>query len=72
MAIKIIWTNEAEKTFDDIITYLKNEWSKKSAIKFVRKSNEMINSISLNPFAFQKSDKENGFTVKYCDICIHY
>ena len=59
MAIKIIWTNKAEKTFDDIIEYLQNQWSEKSAIKFVRKANEIINSISLNPYTFQKSNKEN-------------
>lgn len=47
MTIK--WTNKAEKSFDQIITYLTNEWSQKSAFKFIDSVNQFIEILKKHP-----------------------
>jgi len=59
MIVEIYWTNKAEQSLENIVEYIKIEWSEKSAIKFIKKVDDIINSIKQNPFAFQMSDSEN-------------
>ncbi len=45
MALKVRWSPEASESFENIISYLRAEWSKKSAADFglhVRKSLELL------------------------------
>jgi plasmid stabilization system protein ParE len=35
MALKIVWSKRASLKFDQIITYLVDEWSEKSAKQFI-------------------------------------
>jgi plasmid stabilization system protein ParE len=49
MALKIQWTRRAEKSFDKIVEYLKEEWSETSAKKFVRKTDKLLGQITENP-----------------------
>lgn len=47
--MKILWTKNAQKSFDIIVEYLQKEWSLNSAIKFVRKTNIFLKTLSHQP-----------------------
>lgn len=59
MALQIIWTPEADKEFQRIITYLEKEWSEKEIIQFVETTDKIIDYISEYPLMFRKTDKRN-------------
>lgn len=58
MALKVIWTPEAEDNFESIINYLEKEWSEKEIRKFVQKIQKIIMQIAINPNMFKASGKE--------------
>jgi plasmid stabilization system protein ParE len=62
MALKIQWTERAEKTFDKVIVYLSKDWSEKEVKNFVRKTNNVIEHISEKPRMFPASKKINIHT----------
>jgi plasmid stabilization system protein ParE len=47
--LKILWTKAAQSSFDKIVDYLKNEWSLKSAIKFVSKTIIFLDILQQHP-----------------------
>ena len=47
--MKILWTISAQKSFDQIIEFLQEEWSLNSAIKFVQKTNNLIETLKEQP-----------------------
>jgi len=47
--VKILWTISAQKSFDQIIEFLQEEWSLNSAIKFVQKTNNLIETLKEQP-----------------------
>ena len=49
MAYEIVWTPEAYDTFDEIIGYLKNNWSEKVVSEFVNKTNRKLLMLSQHP-----------------------
>jgi len=51
MAYKISWTKTAKKQFDNIISYLEYEWSKKIAEKFIGRTNSIIDLLMMYPEA---------------------
>jgi len=55
MAYKIIWSAEADKTFEANIKYLEDNWSENEIINFVNKSFEIIDVISKTPLLFKQS-----------------
>jgi plasmid stabilization system protein ParE len=59
MAQEIIWTAEAEKTFEQVIEYLQQQWSDKEVAKFVEKVIEVTEHISRHPFAYRSAGKED-------------
>lgn len=61
MAFKIIWSPEAEKTFEEIINYLEINWSEKEIRKFVSETEKIIFLLQQNPFLFRGSEKENVY-----------
>lgn len=58
MALKIKWTKRAEKSFDNIVTFIENKWSEKSAEEFVKKTNRVLTQISEQPEIFEESEKK--------------
>ncbi len=58
MAFEIIWLPKAEERFDEIITYLIQEWSEKVVEQFVERTNEVLLLISQNPELYRKSSKK--------------
>lgn len=59
MAKKIIWTPEAELSFECVIEYLKEKWSDKETRKFIVKVNEVVQHISSHPLAYRSAGKED-------------
>ncbi len=45
MAVEIIWSDEAQVTFDENIEYLKLEWTDREIAKFLQKFEEAIRRI---------------------------
>lgn len=59
MDFKIIWSPEAERTFDAIINYLEENWSEKEIRNFIVETEKTIFLLKHNPFLFRGSEKEN-------------
>ncbi len=60
MAIKIIWSNEAENTFQKNIEYLQNNWTEKEILNFVRQTNHIVFRIEENPLMYMASPKSRS------------
>lgn len=63
MAFKIIWSPEAEKTFDDIINYLEKNWSEKEIRKLISTTERIVLLLEQNPYLFRGSEKESIYEV---------
>lgn len=50
MSLAVFWTEEATYTFDSIVLFIENKWSKKDAEKFVRHSHKTLNLIADQPY----------------------
>lgn len=58
MGLEIRWTKRAEKSFDRVVEHIETNWSEKSAKKFVRKTNKVLDMMSENPLIFPESKKK--------------
>ena len=66
MALKIVWSKRASLKFDQIITYLIDEWSEKSAKQFIGKVFSFLEILSEFPEIGSVENKEKnirGFTI---------
>ena len=59
MAKKIIWTPEAEKTFDAIIDYLQEYWSEREIGNFIERVNSVTEHIKRHPLSYRSAGKED-------------
>jgi plasmid stabilization system protein ParE len=59
MAYKVIWSPQAEITFENVITFLSENWTNKQIENLLARTNKLINLISKNPFLFKGSEKQN-------------
>ncbi|MEN9522105.1 MAG: hypothetical protein RL065_482 [Bacteroidota bacterium] len=59
MAYKIVWAPLASETFDHVIDYLENRWTKKEISNFITRTEDIISILKINPYAFRKSLKAN-------------
>ncbi len=57
MVVSILWSNEAQKTFDKNISYLEKEWSEREIINFIAQANIVIKAIASDPERFSPSAK---------------
>lgn len=55
MALKIRWSKEAKSTFENVLDYLKGNWTDKEIEKFVSKTNSVLTVISSQPYLFKAS-----------------
>lgn len=58
----IIWSNEAEHTFENNLEYLERDWNKKTMISFIDRVDDVLKKISFNPKLFPLYKKH---------VCIH-
>ncbi len=42
MALKIVWTNRADKSFDKILEYLETQWGNRVVRSFVKKTYDLL------------------------------
>ncbi len=54
MAHQIIWLPKAEERFDEIITYLKENWSEKEINNFVTHTEKVLKLISEFPKLYRR------------------
>ena len=55
MALKTIWSLDAEETFESVIEYLEEEWTEKEVSNFIRKTNALIKQIEKYPYQYKSS-----------------
>ncbi len=66
MALKIYWTKRAEKSFENIIDFLLEEWNEKVAENFTKKVFDFLNILSKFPEigSIENGEKEiRGFNI---------
>ncbi|HYK77080.1 MAG TPA: type II toxin-antitoxin system RelE/ParE family toxin [Daejeonella sp.] len=72
MILKVFWTEEANETFENIVSYLEKEWGENAVKKFVQKTNKTLLNIVQQPFIFKPSNiNENirkGLITKNCSV----
>lgn len=59
MAYEVIWSPQAEKTFEKVINYLEVNWTNKQIENLIIRTNRLVKLISRNPFLFKRSEKQN-------------
>ncbi|MEK6616726.1 MAG: type II toxin-antitoxin system RelE/ParE family toxin [Bacteroidota bacterium] len=59
MVEKVIWTPEAEKTFDAVISYLQQHWSEREIKNFIERINDVVEHISRHPLSYRSAGKED-------------
>ena len=55
MALKILWTHQAEKGYDDIINYLAEKWTDREIQNFINETKQFLDLLSRNPHILQPS-----------------
>jgi len=55
MALKILWTPQAEKGYDDIINYLAEKWTDREIQNFLDETMQFLDLLSRNPQLLQPS-----------------
>jgi len=59
MSIEVRWTEEAEFTFDNIVSLIQMRWGTQSSDKFINKTKNILVNISEQPFMFPESGIDN-------------
>lgn len=59
MAKTIIWTPEAEKTFDAVIDYLQQHWSGREIKNFIKRVSSVTDHIRRHPLSYRSAGKED-------------
>jgi plasmid stabilization system protein ParE len=59
MSLDVRWTEEAEFTFDHIVSFIQQDWGERPANKFIAKTKRILISISNHPHLFPQSGIEN-------------
>lgn len=55
MALKILWTPQAEKGYDEIINYLAEKWTDREIRSFIQETRQFLELLSRNPRLLQPS-----------------
>jgi plasmid stabilization system protein ParE len=53
--MKVVWSENAEITFDVIVLFIEAEYGVLSTKKFIAKVDSVINSISIQPYIYKSS-----------------
>lgn len=61
MAVKVIWTHEADETFTRNIIYLQKEWSEKEIRNFVQQTQRVIDRIATYPESYPTGVKSKNY-----------
>jgi plasmid stabilization system protein ParE len=73
---EILWTDSAKSTFNNIVEYLRKEWSEREVQKFVNNTLEMISTLKRYPEMCRPSLKRKnvriGILNKHTQLIYHY
>ena len=58
MALKVVWTKEANEGLDEIIEYLEQRWTEKEISKFFIRLEDCLEQIKAAP---QRLNKKSGY-----------
>ncbi len=58
MAVVIIWSDEATKTFDKNITYLLENWTEKEIRNFLKQTNAALSRVEQYPEMYTACSKK--------------
>jgi len=58
MALRVVWTKEAEDQLDEIIAYLESNWTNREISNFFERLEKSINQIRTNPNTFKNSERK--------------
>ncbi|MCF1713981.1 type II toxin-antitoxin system RelE/ParE family toxin [Flavihumibacter sp. RY-1] len=58
MAIEVTWSEEAKKTFDEIVSYLLRKWSEKEVKRFIQQTEYVISRLQEYPESYNPSLKQ--------------
>lgn len=70
MALTIKWTKRARESFDNIITYLEENWTEREIKNFIARSNKVIAHITVTPLMFRHSGKKDIHEAVIVPQCI--
>lgn len=59
MAYEVVWLPKAAKRYDEIIEWLRENWSDKEITNFIVRTKDVLELISTNPALYKRSEKEN-------------
>jgi hypothetical protein len=57
MAIVVLWSDQAKKTFANNVDYLQGSWTEKEVTKFILRSEYVLLNIEENPLLYSESNK---------------
>ena len=60
MALKIVWTSQAEDGLDKVLNYLEKEWTIMEILNLEQNLNDLLNRISKYPKICPKTEKFNN------------
>jgi plasmid stabilization system protein ParE len=60
MAKEIVWSDQAQFDFENIIEFLRKEWSEKEIRNFILETSRVINFISEHPYIFRNTKHYNA------------
>ena len=58
MNYQVHWSNQAIKTVNGVINYLREEWTEKEVDDFLNKVDDVVSMIEINPELFRASAKK--------------
>ncbi len=58
MGYNVIWSDEAESSFQQVIDDLLFRWSEREAINFINRTEEIISNVSKSPYLFRAYYKD--------------
>ena len=59
MAKVVIWSPEAEETFDIVIKYLESKWTEREIASFVKSTDRIMELISQHPRMYRKTNRKD-------------
>lgn len=60
MDYHVLWSNEAELTFENNLKYLEREWNTVTILAFIDRVDDILKKISSNPKLFPRYRKKDN------------
>jgi plasmid stabilization system protein ParE len=60
MGLKILWSKQAEKGYDNIVKHLEKEWTDREVNKFIRETNHFFELLMQNPHILEQSQNHSN------------